>query len=152
MHQVDRPRELPMTRDMVADMLRLSGIMPTRQRIDIAHVLFSRRTHLSAEQLLHAVNMRDGEVSKATIYNTLKLLLEKGLIREVIVDPDRVFYDPNTEPHHHFYNVETGELTDIQVADLHLSGLPKPPDGMVTEYVDVIIRIRPNARPGHVGV
>lgn len=141
-----------MTRERAADRLRLSGILPTRQRVDIAHVLFSRQTHWSAEQLLNAVTMQDGEASKATIYNTLKLLLEKGLIREVIVDPDRVFYDPNTEPHHHFYNVETGELTDIHAADLHLGGLPEPPEGTVTDYVDVIIRIRPNTQASQVSV
>jgi Fur family iron response transcriptional regulator len=126
--------------------------MPTRQRVDIAHALFARCAHLSAEQLLHAVNADHGEVAKATIYNTLSLLLEKGLIREVIVDPGRVFYDPNTEPHHHFYNVETGELIDIQADDLHLTGLPKPPSGTVTEFVDVIIRIRPAVQSSLMGV
>lgn len=128
---------------MVADMLRAHGILPTRQRVEISRVLFSRRTHLSADQLLNAVNLEQSESSKATIYNTLKLLLEKGLIREVIVEAGRVFYDPNVEPHHHFYNVETGELIDIEAADLHLQGLPQAPAGTVAEHVDVIIRIRP---------
>lgn len=132
-----------MDREWVADKLRQRGIMPTRQRVEIAQVLFSRRAHHSAEQLLQAVNARHDEASKATIYNTLNLFLDKGLIREVIVDPGRVFYDPNTEPHHHFFNVETGELIDIQASELRLTGLPKAPEGTVTEHVEVIIRIRP---------
>lgn len=142
----------PTDRDMVADLLRQHGIMPTRQRVEISRVLFSRRTHLSADQLLGAVNLEQSESSKATIYNTLKLLLEKGLIREVIVEAGRVFYDPNTEPHHHFYNVETGELIDIEAANLQLQDLPKTPAGTVAEHVDVIIRIRPAGDHGLIRV
>jgi len=67
---------------------------------------------------------------------------ETKLIREVIVDPDRVFYDPNTAPHYHIYNVETGELTDIDAQDVRIEGLPQPPPGMVTEGMDIIIRVR----------
>jgi Fur family iron response transcriptional regulator len=88
------------------------------------------------------VNSRHPETSKATVYNTLNLFLEKGLVREVIVDPAKVFYDPNTLPHHHFFNVVTGELTDIDASALKVKSLPSLP-GMVTEGVDVIIRIRP---------
>lgn len=59
---------------------------------------------------------RHAENSKATVYNTLNLFRDRGLIREVIVDPKRVFYDPNTEPHQHLYSVDTGEITDIAAA------------------------------------
>ncbi len=124
-------------------MLREHGIAPTHQRIEIAGALFSRHAHLSADQLLAIVNARYSEVSKATVYNTLKVFLEKKLIREVIVDPSRVFYDPNTRPHHHFYNIDNGELTDIHDDSMLLSGLPALPDGMVADSIDVIVRIRP---------
>jgi Fur family iron response transcriptional regulator len=130
------------TRDNLAEVLRGHGINPTHQRIEIAHALFSRCTHLSAEQILALVNENSSETSKATVYNTLKLFLEKKLIREVIVDPRRVFYDPTTTPHHHFYNIDTGELTDIEVADISVTGLPQLPEGVVTEGVDIIVRIR----------
>jgi Fur family transcriptional regulator, iron response regulator len=129
-------------RDNMADVLRAHGINPTHQRIEIAHALFSRREHLSADQILAIVNGRHAETSKATVYNTLNLFLEKKLIREVIVDPSKVFYDPNTVPHHHFYNVDTGELTDIDAGPISISGLPELPDGMVTEGVDIIVRVR----------
>lgn len=130
------------TRENVAGLLRDNGITPTHQRIEIAHALFSRCEHLSADRILAIVNDRACETSKATVYNTLNLLLEKKLIREVIVDPSRVFYDPNTAPHHHFYNIDSGELTDIDEADVSVSGLPQLPRGMSVEGVDVIVRIR----------
>lgn len=130
------------TRDQLVDRLRRHGINPTHQRIEIAHALFSRGEHLSADQLLAIVNGRHSETSKATVYNTLKLFLEKRLIREVIVDPNKVFYDPNTEPHYHFYNSDTGELTDIEASRIEVLGLPRLPEGMVTDGVDIIVRIR----------
>jgi Fur family iron response transcriptional regulator len=133
------------TRDNLGDVLRAHGINPTHQRIEIAYALFSRGEHLSADQVLAIVNDRHSETSKATVYNTLNLFLEKKLVREVIVDPNKVFYDPNTTPHHHFYNVDTGELTDIDAGPITISGLPQLPEGMTTEDVDIIVRVRSTA-------
>jgi Fur family iron response transcriptional regulator len=134
------------TRDNLTALLRRHDINPTHQRIEIAHALFSRGEHLSADQVLAIVNERHSETSKATVYNTLNLFLEKKLIREVIVDPSKVFYDPNTEPHHHFYNVDTGELADIDASRIEVTGLPQLPEGMVTEGVDIIVRVRSGPR------
>ena len=133
-------------RDNMADLLRGHGINPTHQRIEIAHALFSRQQHLSAEQIMAAVNDRQSETSKATVYNTLKLFLDKQLIREVIVDPSKVFYDPNTQGHHHFYNTASGQLTDIDADGISILGLPALPAGVETEGVDIIVRIRPAAQ------
>ena len=136
---------MPYTRDTLVEMLRGHAINPTHQRIEIAHALFARGEHLSADQILAIVNDRHSETSKATVYNTLNLFLEKKLVREVIVDPNKVFYDPNTEPHHHIYNVDSGELTDIDASRIEVSGLPQLPDGMVTDGVDIIVRVRARA-------
>jgi Fur family iron response transcriptional regulator len=130
------------TRDNLTGILRARDINPTHQRIEIAHALFSRGEHLSADQILAIVNDRHSETSKATVYNTLNLFLAKKLIREVIVDPNKVFYDPNVMPHHHFYNVDTGRLFDIDAADVKVDGLPGLPAGMVAEGVDIIVRVR----------
>lgn len=130
------------SKDDLAALLRLRGVNPTHQRIEIAHALFSRCEHMSADQVLAIVNQRHPETSRATVYNTLNLFVDKKLIREVIVDPDRVFYDPNTAPHYHIYNVETGKLTDIDAQDVRIEGLPNLPPGMVTEGMDIIIRVR----------
>ena len=130
------------SRQELIALLRKHGIAPTHQRLEIANVLFSRGEHLAADRILALVNELHAETSKATVYNTLNLFRDCGLIREVIVDPKRVFYDPNTEPHHHLYNVDTGEITDIPANDLAVSGLPELPPGMVTEGVDIVVRIR----------
>jgi Fur family iron response transcriptional regulator len=135
----------PYSKDDLSDRLRALGINPTHQRIEIAHALFSRFEHLSADQVLALVNQRQPETSRATVYNTLNLFVERGLIREVIVDPDRAFYDPNTAPHYHIYNVETGELTDIDAQEVRIEGLPQTPPGMITEGMDIIIRVRSGA-------
>ena len=131
------------TRESVAQLLRRHGINPTHQRIEIGHALFENSRHPSADEILAIVNARNTESSKATIYNTLKLFLEKGIVRELIVDPNKVFYDPNTSVHHHFYDVATGELTDIPATGVHIEGLPPLPPGTVTEGIDIIVRTRP---------
>ena len=131
------------SRDNMAELLRDHDINPTHQRIEIAYALFGRQEHLSADQIMAIVNDRHSETSKATVYNTLNLFKQHKLIREVIVDPSKVFYDPNTSPHYHFFNLETSELLDIDADTVQIQGLPPLPEGMVTEGVDVIVRIRP---------
>ncbi len=123
-------------------LLREHGINPTAQRMEIARGMFSRGGHFSAEDVFALVNADQPQVSKATVYNTLGLFAEKGLIRQVIVDPTRVFYDPNMAPHYHFYDVSTGKLTDISAADVRITGLPPLPAGAKMEGVDVIVRMR----------
>ena len=129
-------------REMIAGLLREHGITPTHQRMEIAQALFEGHAHLSADQILATVNARHAETSKATVYNTLRLFLEKKLVRELIVDPARIVYDPNTAPHHHLYDVVTGQLTDIPAGDIQVLGLPKLPPGVETEGVDIIVRTR----------
>lgn len=122
--------------------LRRAGIPVTRQRLAIAEVLFARPIHLSAEQILGHAREWMPEVSRATVYNTLKLFREKNMVRELIVDPERVFYDSNTEPHYHLFDVRTGELSDISAEELQVVGTPVLPAGLELEEVDVIIRVR----------
>lgn len=135
------PRQ-PLSQQQVIDLLASHDIQPTLQRLEIAQALFARDQHLSADEVLKLVNQDAARVSKATVYNTLGLFAAKGLIREVIVDPSRVFYDPNTGDHHHFYNVDTGELLDIDADQLALMALPQLPKDTVADGVDIIIRIR----------
>jgi Fur family transcriptional regulator, iron response regulator len=132
-------------RDNMAELLRAHDINPTHQRIEIAYALFSRQEHLSADQVMTIVNGRHAETSKATVYNTLNLFLEKGLIREVIVDPSKVFYDPNTGPHHHLYEVDSGRLTDIDADNVRIEGLPELPKGVETVGIDLIVRVKRTA-------
>ena len=122
--------------------LKKAGVTPTQQRVEIAQLLFAQHQHVSAEQVLAMANAQSSVVSKATVYNTLGLFASKGLLREVIVDPTKVFYDSNTSDHHHFYNVDSGELMDIEGESVQLADLPELPAGTQAEGVDVIIRIR----------
>jgi Fur family iron response transcriptional regulator len=124
------------------ELLETYGITPTPQRIQIASVLLALPQHLTADQLLKLVNDERVTVSKATVYNSLRLFARKGLVREVVVDPGRVFYDSNTSPHYHLYNVSTGLLVDIDESQIILQRLPQLPRGTVVESVDVVLRLR----------
>ncbi|MFK8027220.1 MAG: Fur family transcriptional regulator [Gammaproteobacteria bacterium] len=126
----------------VASRLRASGITPTQQRVRIGEALFSKAQHVSAEQVLSMVNKDNDEVSKATVYNTLGLFAKKGLLHEVIIEANKVFYDTNLEKHHHLYHIDTSRLEDISANQVKIEQLPKLPEGTVLEDVDVIIRLR----------
>ncbi|MET0067039.1 MAG: transcriptional repressor [Candidatus Thiodiazotropha sp.] len=118
------------------------GVNLTRQRRVIADVLFARNQHITADQLFDAVTRAGGRVSKATVYNTLGLFVRKGLVREIFIDATRTFYDSNTSQHHHFYNVDTGELTDMneKVAPHFID--QDLPQGTVLEVMDLVIRVK----------
>jgi len=118
------------------------GILPTQQRLEIAGVLLERPQHLSADQIIDRLRIDGSGVSKATVYNTLNLFCERGLVGECLVDPERRFYDSTTEPHHHFYNTDTGELTDIPQQEIQIAGLPDLPEDFYLEGVEVVIKGR----------
>lgn len=102
---------------------------------------------MAAEDVFRTVNEGAGKrISKATVYNTLALLVEKGVIRAVVADPARVMYDPNVSPHYHFYDEANGELTDIDAADVQLTQLPRLPEGTELRGIDVIIRLRRSSK------
>lgn len=123
-------------------MLERFGIQPTQQRVDIAHLLFQRPQHLSADQVLAQVNTAYRHVSKATVYNTLGLFVRHGLINEVLTAPDRTLYDSNTSDHHHVYNLDTGELSDIPAGRLAIQGDLGLPEDTEIEGMDLVVRIR----------
>jgi len=135
------PKPQSVLKQAVIKRLKTHNITPTQQRVEIAQILFEKPQHLSAEQVLSKVN-GNAAVSKATVYNTLGLFARKGLVNEVVVDPSKVFYDSNVSAHHHFYNVDTGLLTDIEVAAVDLQAMPELPLGTKSAGVDVIIRVR----------
>jgi Fur family iron response transcriptional regulator len=129
-------------RQSVVNLLLRYGINPTPQRVEIALVMLDGYQHLSADQVLARVNQTEAPVSKATVYNTLGLFAELGIVRQVIVDPTKVFYDSNTEPHYHFYNMDDGSLTDFKADELNVPTIPALPAGTIAEGVDIIVRVR----------
>jgi len=130
------------SREDIIKKLKSSGVTPTVQRVDIAQILFARPQHLSAEQILKEVNGSSSYASKATIYNTLGLFAKKGLVKEVIVDPSKVFYDSNVTKHFHFFNTDTSELIDIPVDAVNIDKLPELPEGTVSLDLEIIVRIK----------
>ena len=131
-----------MNREEIAALLERFGVTPTSQRLDVGEIILARAQHMSADQIIDAGRAAGSKVSKATVYNTLNLFCEKGLLRTVNVDPTRQFYDPTIEPHHHFYNVDTGELSDIGPESVEFKELPTLPPGTEAAGVEVVIRVR----------
>ena len=131
-----------MSRSEILALFEHYGILSTPQRLEVAEILLEKPQHMSADQIIDRLREAGSSVSKATVYNTLNLFSERGLVREVNVDPVRKFYDSTTHPHHHFYNVDTGELADIPDAQVAFEQLPELPEGTESESVEVLIRVR----------
>lgn len=132
----------PTTREQIVEELAARGLKPTEQRVRIASALMNAPKHLTAEQILASVRENGERVSKATVYNTLKVLAQHGLVRQIHLDPERSVYDSTRAPHHHFYDLETGELRDIHPDEIAFSRFPELPEGMEAEAVEVVIRLR----------
>jgi Fur family iron response transcriptional regulator len=131
-----------MTRAGLVSLFDQFGILPTPQRIEIAAILLGRPQHMSAEHIIDKLKGSGSKVSKATVYNSLNLFSKRGLVREVMVDPVRKFYDSTTHPHHHFYNVDSGELSDIPDELVCFQNLPELPKGTERESIEVLIKVR----------
>jgi Fur family transcriptional regulator, iron response regulator len=124
--------------------LRAAGLRPTRQRRELAGLLYDAGDrHVTAEVLHREAGLAGVRVSLATVYNTLHQFTEAGLLREVVVDAHRSYFDTNTGHHHHFYNTADQELTDIPGDHVAVTSLPAAPDGMEIREIDVVVRISP---------
>ena len=122
--------------------LRASGLRPTRQRLALARLLYGATDrHVTAEVLHSEAMAAEIPVSLATVYNTLHQFTEAGLLREVVIEPGRSYFDTNITDHHHFYHPGTGYLADIPGHDVVVSQLPPPPPGTKIRRVEVIVRI-----------
>ncbi len=127
----------------VLSRLREVGLRPTRQRLSLARLLFGNGDrHVTAEQLHSEARVAAIRVSLATVYNTLHQFTEAGLLREVVVESGRSYFDTNTTDHHHFFCESTGSLNDIAAGNLIVRGLPQPPAGTAIRRVDIIVRLR----------
>jgi Fur family iron response transcriptional regulator len=130
------------TKDEISELLVSRGVFPTAQRVDVALMILAKPQHLSADQITAGIRAMGSRVSKATVYNTLNLFCERGLLRTVDVDPTRQYYDSSIQAHHHFYNVDTGELTDIPHDAVTLNVAAALPPGTEQAGIDVVIRVR----------
>ncbi len=125
--------------------LKAVGLRPTRQRLALARLLHEGgNRHLSAEQLHQEARAAKVRVSLATVYNALHQFTAAGLLREVVVEPGRSYFDTNTSHHHHFFCEEDRYLVDIPGEELKVEKLPHPPPGTTVTEVDIVIRVRKN--------
>jgi Fur family iron response transcriptional regulator len=118
------------------------GVHPTSQRSALAELIFARHQHLTADQVYEKARQQDIKVSRATVYNTLNLFVEKGLLREIFVNPTHTYYDSNTRPHFHYYNIDDDSLTDMEGDVANELILRNLPGGTVLDGVDVVVRVR----------
>jgi Fur family iron response transcriptional regulator len=126
-----------------ADRLRDAGLRPTRQRLELAGLLFAHGDrHLTAESLHAEAHTAGVKVSLATVYNTLHQFTGAGLLRQVVVDAARSYFDTNIGNHQHFYCEDEGRLIDIPGETIAVAGVPAPPKGTEIDRVDVVIRVR----------
>ena len=124
------------------ELLRAARLRPTRQRLALARLLFEQGDrHVSAEQLHSEAVAASVPVSLATVYNTLHQFVGADLLREVVVNPGRSYFDTNMGDHHHFFFEDTGQLVDIPSNHVGLTALPAPPAGTTIRRVDVIVRV-----------
>jgi Fur family iron response transcriptional regulator len=122
--------------------LRAAGLRATRQRLDLAGLLFAHgNRHVTAEHLSEEALRSGVSVSIATIYNTLNQFCDVGILRAVQVDSSKTYFDTNTSPHQHFYCEQTDELIDIDGWNIDVNKLPKTPDGTQISNIDVVVRI-----------
>jgi len=123
--------------------LREVGLRPTRQRVELASVLFKGEDrHVTAESLYEEATRLGLRISLATVYNTLHQFTHAGLLRQVIVDAARGYFDTNTGDHQHFFLEDEGALIDIPGDQISVAGVPTPPAGLAVDRVDVVVRVK----------
>ncbi|MEM8700852.1 MAG: iron response transcriptional regulator IrrA [Pseudomonadota bacterium] len=127
----------------VTDILRTAGLRPTRQRVSLAELLYSKGDrHISAELLHEEAVAADVPVSLATVYNTLHQFTEAGLLREVAIDGNKTYFDTNVSDHHHFFIEGENRVIDIPGEGVGIGKIPEAPEGMEIVRVDVVVRVR----------
>ena len=125
----------------VQEKLKLYGLRPTRARTRIGMMLLDKPKHLSADQVHEKLKQKGYTISKATVYNTLNAFSECGIVSEVTIDPSRTYYDSRTTPHHHFFNIDTGQLLDIANDDMSVENIPRLPDNTQIQDLEIVVKI-----------
>ena len=125
----------------VQEKLKLYGLRPTRARTRIGMILLDKPKHLSADQVHEKLKLKGYTISKATVYNTLNAFAKYGIVSEVTIDPSRTYYDSTTKAHHHFFNIDTGQLMDIASDDISVENIPRLPDNTQIQDLEIVVKI-----------
>ena len=129
----------------IINKLRRSGLRPTKQRILIAKNLFdkSKTFHFTVESLNKKISKKGNEkISLATIYNTVEAFTDAGYLKEILTSKNKSYYDTNIKSHHHFYDLDTKRLTDIDYQEVILNKIPSPPKGKKIKDLEVVISLQ----------
>ena len=130
----------------IVNKLRSSKLRPTKQRIRIAEFLFNREKtfHFTIENLKKNLNKKDNSenISLATIYNTIDAFKDAGHLKEILTNNNTSYFDTNINSHHHFYDDQTNELTDINFNDVEVTKVPHAPKGKKIKDIEVIISLQ----------
>ncbi|MEL0258323.1 MAG: transcriptional repressor [Gammaproteobacteria bacterium] len=121
---------------------RKLNVTPTKQRVDLAKLIFSKKQHFTATDLISVADKKNLNISMATIYNTLSLLETKGMLKTINIENDLKFYDTNLDNHHHLYNTTMSTLTDIDHDQVVFSDLPELPKNLQIESTEVLIKVK----------
>lgn len=125
------------------DRLRRVGLRPTRQRCDLAQLIFRHGDrHFTAEDLHLEAVQASVPVSLATVYNNLHQFTLAGLLRRLSMDGAKTFFDTNVSNHNHFLVEGENAVIDIPDGQVSVNGLPQAPEGFEITHVDVIVRLR----------
>ena len=127
--------------------LRAAGILPTLQRIAVGNVMLSAPVHMTADQVLRAAREQLPGLSRATVYAMLQLFVRQGLVKALPIEGAATVYDSTVAPHHHLYNVDTGEVVDLSGPAIQVLGLPELGNGLELSEIDVIVRVRNRRAP-----
>jgi Fur family iron response transcriptional regulator len=126
----------------IKHLLKDKSINPTKQRLEIAELIFAKDQHFTAVQLIEQVRDKKLPISQATVYNTLCLFESTGLLKTIDLQNDCKFYDTNLYSHHHIYNTSTNILTDISTDKIEFSKIPNIPDHLELEQTEVLIKVK----------
>ena len=126
------------------DKLRSSGLRPTKQRLKICEVLFDtgKTFHFTVNDLVKIIDEKMNEkISLATVYNTVHAFHKKGYLKEISINSDKSYFDTNTKIHHHFYDNDTKELTDISDEQVEKVKINTSLPGKKITSVEVLVRV-----------
>jgi len=118
------------------------NVTPTKQRVDLAQLIFAKKQHFTASDLISLADKNGLNISMATVYNTLSLLEDKGMLKTINIDNELKFYDTNLENHHHLYNTTMSTLTDIAHDRVTFSELPELPKTLEIESAELLIKVK----------
>jgi len=118
------------------------NVTPTKQRLDLAKLIFAKKQHFTASDLISLANKNGLNISMATVYNTLSLLEDKGMLKTININNELKFYDTNLENHHHLYNTTMSTLTDIAHDRVSFAELPELPKTLEIESAELLIKVK----------